>query len=323
MTRTIALLPGDGTGPEICDAILPLFAKAGADLSFERLDIGACANDVCVEQIKRRGVALMAHHRGQRDGKALPPIVDLRQKLGVYANLRPFRSLRGVPAVFDDVDVLVVRETTEDIYAHLEHESMPGVFEGLKVTTQAACERIARTAFETARRLGRKKVTIVHKSNIMKLSDGLFLRTAKAVGEQFPDIITDEVIVDALCMKLVLDPRKFDVLVAGNLFGDLVADLCAGLVGGTVNDPSINLGPNVAVFTTGHGDDPSLVGTGNANPLPLLLASLHLLEHVGEGGARKRLGAALEAAVNGGAKPVGLGGPASCAQFVAAVAERL
>jgi isocitrate dehydrogenase (NAD+) len=224
-----------------------------------------------------------------------------------------------VDCVFDDVDLLIVREVTEDVYAQLEHESLPGVFESLKVTTRTACERIARHAFELARAKRRKKVTTVHKSNIMKHSDGLFLRVSQEVAKEYPEIEHDEVIVDALCMKLVLTPQKFDVLLCGNLFGDIVGDLAAGLTGGAVNTPSINLGPNVAVFTVGQRRAAHGRLRRPADPFPVLVPALALLEHVGQGAVAAKVRAKVEAALLGGLRPAGAGGDTPLPVFLAAL----
>jgi isocitrate dehydrogenase (NAD+) len=268
---------------------------------------------------RKTGIMLMAYERGQRDTGELPPIVILRKELAVFANLRPLRTIPAIPARHKNVDLIVVRETTEDIYAHLEHESLPGVFESFKVTTEKACERIARYAYETAIRLGRKKVTIVHKANIMKLSDGMFLRVGRQVAAEFPQIETEDCIVDALCMKLIINPEQFDVLLCGNLFGDIVSDLCTGLVGGASNAPSINISENVAIFTAGHGDSQDLMGTGRGNPLTLLLPVISMLRHLGEVEAAARLEKAITAAIETGTKPFALGGEASLQTFFVAL----
>lgn len=325
MSHTVTFIDGDTTGPEICEAIHPLFSAAGAEVTWERwsLDDNFEASEDLLASIREHGAALMAYTWGRRHEGKPAPIISLRRKLGCYANLRPLVHLPGIDSVYKDVDIIVVRELTEDIYAAMEHESIPNVFESFKVTTRSSCERIARYAFEVARINGRKKVTIAHKSNIMKLSDGMFLRTAQKVALEYPEIEAEECIVDALCMKLVLHPERYDVVLCGNLFGDIVGDLCTGLVGGPVNAPSINRAPDCVVFTPGHGDPPELVGTGTANPMPLLLSSLYLLEHLGENGARQRLGTAMEQAVADGVLPHDLGGAASCSEYVDAVARRL
>ncbi len=314
----IALVPGDC--PEILPQVLELVAKAGAALEWEEAPKGPAS----IEMIRRHKVALVGWSKGNRDQGELPPGVQLRQALGTFAQHRPLRSYPGLPSRFSGVDVLIVRETTEDVYAHLEHESIPGVFESLKVTTKVACERIARHAFTLARETGRKKVTIVHKANILKASDGMFLRVARDVGAQFPDIVTEDVIVDALCMKLVLDPGRFDVLVSGNMYGDIVADIGCGLVGGPSNAPAINVAEDgTAVFTSAHGDGPELAGTDRVNPLPWLIPAVHLLRHVGQKDAAERLDRAMRSALEDGVKPVAIGGRHAPTAFCGAVAERL
>lgn len=309
MRPVVTAVPGDD--PRTFRRVLDLVDRAGADLRWE------------VEQdwrpsLARTKVALVGHRRWT--GQGLPPAVALREALGVFAQHRPIRPLPGVPTRHPDVDLLVVRETTEDVYAHLEHESLPGVYESVKVTTRAACERIARHAFDVARRGGRQRVTVVHKANIMKLSDGMFLRTAMGVAEAFPDIECDEVIVDALCMRLVLDPSRFDVLLCGNLYGDIVGDLCAGLVGGPSNAPSVNHATDGTVlYTAGRGDPPGAEGTDGANPLPVLLPAIELLYGVGRDGEAERLHNALARTFERGVRPHALGGDAGCEAFCAAV----
>ena len=247
-------------------------------------------------------------------GPSLP-----RQALGTQTNLRPIRSLTGIQSIWDGLDMWIVREVTEDVYAHLEHETLPGIFEGLKVTTRGACERVARAAFEFARARGRKKVTTVHKANILKLADGMFLRVSKEVAAEYPDIQHEDVIIDACCMKLVQAPQQYDVLLCGNLFGNILGDLGAGLVGGPVNSPSINIGPDSALFTIGQRGPKAAY----ADPLPMLISSLYMLEHLGRAEARAKLGRAMENAVVAGVVPKVMGGDADCGTFVAAVQARL
>jgi isocitrate dehydrogenase (NAD+) len=316
----VTLVRGDTLHGAVVEQLQPLLGHAGADLDLRMFDSndGAVTPEL-IEAIQETGVALIGFQWGRREDGELPPIVQLRRALGITANLRPIRSLPGVDCVVDDLDLWVVREVTEDVYAHLEHQTLPGVFESLKVTTREACERISRTAFEFARRHGRKKVTTVHKSNIMKLSDGMFLRVSAEVAKEYPDIEHDEVIVDACCMKLVIWPQQFDVLLCGNLFGDIVGDLGAGLTGGAVNTPSINLGDDIALFTIGQRGPE----TGEADPLPLLISTLHLLEHLELYEPRKRLGAAAERAVLDGVRPRMLGGAATVTEYFDAVRARL
>jgi isocitrate dehydrogenase (NAD+) len=303
------------------ERVLALLDRLGAGLTWDLPTPGATHQDL-LRSVRSHRLALVAHAHWTGTGRA--PAVVLREELGVFAQHRPIRPLAGVPARHPGIDLLVVRETTEDVYAHLEHESIPGVFESLKVTTRAACERIARHAFEVARRTGRKKVTIVHKSNIMKLSDGMFLRVAQEVAQEFPDLAADEVIVDALCMKLVLDPGRFDVLLCGNLYGDIVGDLCAGLAGGASNVPVVDHALDGSVlFTAGHGDTCEVDASDAANPLPVLLPAMRLLRHVGRDDLADRLRAATSAALDGPTRLRALGGPASRDAFLDAVAARL
>ena len=267
--------------------------------------------------------------RGQRgsvqrleDGQ-LPFTVRLRQELGTWSTVRAVRTLPGAPAVFPDTDVVVIRETSEDIYSGMEHEITDGVYEAVKVTTAAACERIARYAYDYARAHGRKRVDIVHKSNIMKKSDGLFLKTAQKVAADYPDIETGEVIVDALCMRLTRWPAQFDVLLCGNLFGDIVSDLAAGLTGGILTGASASYGDAAAIFANPHGKALDIVGADKANPIPLLRAAKHMLRHLGEDAAADRLIAAIEGAVAAGVHTADMGGSASTSELKAAILERL
>jgi isocitrate dehydrogenase (NAD+) len=308
----------DPSGASAVDVTRALLAAAGAEISwFEHHLVDGMVPADAIAHARRTGALFVGPH-APRAG-VLPPIVQLRPVLGLYANHRPVRSLPGIPSRYEGVDILVIRETTEDIYSRHEHESVPGVFESLKVTTQAACARIARHAFDHAAREGRRRVAIVHKANIMKLSDGMFLRIAREIAEEFPTIETEDVIVDALCMKLVTNPERFDVLLTGNLFGDIVGDLCAGLVGGEGNCPSINLGAGVVVYGTPHGDRPGMP----ASPITLLHAARVMLRADGQGAAADRLRAALLATLADGVRTPDLGGTASAAAFGAAMERRL
>ena len=318
MKREVTAVYGDC--PATFRRVQQLLGAAGAELQWDDPSEAATFADA-LRSVKRTGLALVGHARGTGDG--LSPAVLMRDELGVYAQHRPIRPLPGIPTRHQDVDLIVVRETTEDVYAHLEHESLPGVFESLKVTTEEACRRIARHAFEVAQQTGRDRVTIVHKANIMKLSDGMFLRTAKKVAQDFPEIRCDDVIVDALCMKLVIAPGPFEVLLCGNLFGDIVSDLCAGLVGGPSNAPSINFADNLAVFTAGQGDDPQFLRTEYSSPLPILLPAIHLLRHIGQSGEAERLHDATASALEAGIRPRSLGGEATREELCRAIEARL
>ncbi len=325
MSHAVTLIPGSSEDDTpLTAAIVRVLAATGVEITWER----AClcdgqVDDELLRRIRRTGRALMPYVPVNRDRGAVPPIVELRRRLGVYGNVRPVETVPGLKTRHPNVDVIIVRETTEDIYANLEHESIEGVYESFKVTTDTACERITRYAFELARRRGRKKVTIVHKANIMKKSDGLFLRTGQRVAAAFPDIEVEDVIVDALCMKLVLHPERFDVVVCANLFGDIVADLCAGLVGGSTNCPSINVAPDAVVFTTGHGDPANINGTENANPVNFLFSCVLMLRELGENPAADRLMKATSDTLEAGVMPIVLGGEATTTAFTDAVVTRL
>ena len=330
-THTITLIPGDGIGPEVTAAVVRIIDAAGVRIDWERHDAGVTAiekdvklNDplpaTLLESIRRNRVALK--------GPVTTPIgsgftsvnVGLRKALDLYTNLRPVRNLPGVESRFQGVDLVIVRENTEDLYAGLEHQIIPGVVESLKIITEAASTRIARFAFEYARAHGRRKVTAVHKANIMKLSDGLFLDSVRAVAREFAEISYDEKIVDAACMHLVMAPEQFDVIVLPNLYGDIVSDLCAGLVGGLGVVPGANIGTEAAVFEAVHGSAPDIANKNRANPTALLLSAVLMLRHIGEGDAADRVSAALNRVLADGAvRTRDMGGTASTTEFAEAI----
>jgi isocitrate dehydrogenase (NAD+) len=328
MTHTITLVPGDGIGPEVTDAVLRILAAAGVSIEWDRQEAGLAA-------FKRTGTALpgelLASIRRTRvalKGPVATPIgegftsvnVGLRKALDLYANLRPVWNLPGVGGRFQGVNLVIVRENTEDLYAGLEHEVVTGVVESLKIITERASSRIARFAFEYAVRHGRKNVTAIHKANIMKLSDGLFLECTRAVAREYPAIRYDEKIVDAACMHLVMTPEKFDVLVMPNLYGDIVSDLCAGLVGGLGVVGAANLGADAAVFEAVHGSAPDIAGKNLANPTALLLSAVMMLRHIDEPTAADRVMAALDRVFTAGQiRTRDLGGRASTTEFAAAL----
>jgi isocitrate dehydrogenase (NAD+) len=324
VSHAVTLIPGHWVGPECTEVTKTVLAAAGVDITWETF---TCPEGVVspelLESARRTGFILMNRMASPRVEGKLPAGVELRKELGLWCQLRHVKNLPGVSARFQGVDLVVVRETSEDIYTGFEHETAPGVYESVKVTTQAACARIARKAFEVARAEGRDKVTIVHKSNIMKKSDGLFLKTAQAVAKDFPDIACDEVIVDALCMKLVRWPHSFDVLLCGNLFGDIVSDLAAGLAGGINVASSIGVGEQVMLFENPHGKAEDLVGTGRANPLPTLLSAIDMLKAMGEGEAAGRIEAAVMGALEEGLHTADKGGTDGCKEVEAAVLARL
>jgi isocitrate dehydrogenase (NAD+) len=332
MTHTITLIPGDGIGPEVTEAVLRILAAAGVAIEWERYDAGVVAFERTGAALPPELLASIRKNRVALKGPVTTPIaegftsvnVGLRKALDLYANLRPVWNLPGVPARFDHVDLVIVRENTEDLYAGLEHEVVPGVVESLKIITERASSRIARFAFEYARRHGRKKVTAIHKANIMKLGDGLFLDSVRRAARDFTDIKYDEKIVDAACMHLVLNPAQFDVLVMPNLYGDIVSDLCAGLVGGLGVVGAANLGSDIGVFEAVHGSAPDIAGKGIANPTALLLSAVLMLRHIDEGAAADRIMAALGAVLQARRHVTrDLGGTASTFEFADAVVEAM
>jgi isocitrate dehydrogenase (NAD+) len=326
MSHEITLIPGnEGESTHLIDAVCRMVDELPVELSWKTHFLEDYApTEPMLQSIRKTKCAFMPFLRGRRDEGRPAPVVELRRALGIFANIRPVHSLTGLTTRFDDVDLVVVRETTEDVYASLEHESIPGTFESLKVTTREACERIARFAFELARETGRKKITTVHKSNIMKKSDGMFLDVSREVAGDYSDVEHNERIVDALCMQLVMYPDDFDILLCGNLFGDIVADLAAGLVGGKDNCPSVNVGPDgMRIFTAGHGRDPRVENSPKGNPLSLLFASVLMLRELDEEEAADQLMDAVSDTVEDGNLPIGSGGDLTLNDFVEAVTERL
>ena len=329
--RAVTLIRGDGIGPEVADAVVSILEAAGAPIDFEEAIVGRSAEETegdplppkVVEAIRRNRVALKGPV-GTPVGKGFQSVnVRLRQALELFANLRPVKSVPGVPARYTGVDLVVIRENTEDLYSGLEHTVVPGVVESLKIITAAASTRIARYAFDYARLHGRRRVTAIHKANIMKLSDGLFLDCFRRVAAEYPDVTADDRIVDAACMRLVMDPDAFDVMLLENLYGDIVSDLAAGLVGGLGVVPGANLGSDVAVFEAVHGNAPDIAGMGKANPTALLMSAILMLRHLELPDLADRVEAALFATFAAGIRTADLGGGASTVEFARAVAERV
>lgn len=330
--HTITLMPGDGIGPEVTAAVVRILESAGLDAEWESHLAGILALEQkgstlppeLLESITRNKVALK--------GPLMTPVgkgftsvnVGLRKTLDLFANLRPVWNLPSIVSRYENVDLVIVRENTEDLYAGLEHEVVPGVVESLKIITRVASIRIAKFAFEYARRHGRKRVTAVHKANIMKMSDGLFLSCVREVGAEYPDIVTDDRIVDAACMHLVMNPSQFDVLVLTNLYGDIVSDLCAGLVGGLGVVPAANLGTEIGVFEAVHGSAPDIAGKSLANPTALLLSAVLMLRHIDEGAIADRVVKAhADVLAEGAVRTRDLGGTASTIEFTDAICRRL
>jgi len=334
MAHAITLIPGDGIGPEVADATARAVEATGARIEWERVDAGARALAEQGQLLPDDVFASLEMTRVGLKGPTATPIggghqsinVALRKKLGLYANFRPVMTLPGLKTRYDDLalDMAIFRENTEDLYAGLEHEVVPGVVESLKIITENASLRIALAAFEYARKENRKKVTAIHKANIMKLSDGLFLKCCRQTAAQFSEIEYTELIVDNACMQLVVRPQTFDVLVLPNLYGDIVSDLAAGLVGGLGIVPGANIGACHAVFEAVHGTAPDIAGKGMANPTALMQSAALMLAHVGERDAARRLKRAITGVYADGKHLTGdVGGRAGTAEFTDAVVERI
>lgn len=297
--RTCSLIRGDGIGPEIADATLRALDAAGAKLKWEEVPAGLAAVDSDRDPLPTRTTDSITRNRLALKGPLGTPIgsgfrsvnVGLRQLFDLYANVRPVKSFDGVPSRYQNVDLIVVRENTEDLYAGVEHyvDQKRNAAESIAIITRFGSMRIAEYAFEYARRHGRKKVTIVHKANILKLSNGLFLECARQVSKSFPEIAVEEQIVDAACMKLVIDPTRFDVIVTMNLFGDIISDLTAGLIGGLGMAPAANIGVDAAIFEAVHGTAPDIAGQGLANPTALMLSAALMLDYLQQDDAAARL----------------------------------
>src|SRR5437867_3078236 len=332
MAHRVTLIPGDGIGPEVSAAVLRIVEAAGVAIEWDRFIVGGHAQDLAgsslpdevVESVRRNKVALKGPVETPIGSGFESVNVRLRKVLDLYANLRPVRNLPGVPSRFGDVDLVIVRENTEGLYSGLEHEVVPGVVESLKIMTEKASTRIAVFAFEYARKFKRKKVTAVHKANIMKKSDGLFLQCFQRVAVKYPEIEYDEKIVDNTCMQLVMNPYQFDVLLMENLYGDIVSDLAAGLVGGLGVVPSGNLGEKAALFEAVHGTAPDIAGKNLANPTALLLSAIMMLHYLGERAAADRIESALNRVLEKREKVTrDLGGTASTSEFADAIIAAL
>jgi isocitrate dehydrogenase (NAD+) len=332
LKHKITLIPGDGIGPEVAAATVSVVEATGVDIEWEEYLAGAGAVEKFGDPLPKEILESIRRNRVALKGPVTTPVgkgftsvnVRLRQALDLYANLRPVRNLPGVEGKFNDVDLIVVRENTEDLYSGLEHVVVPGVVESLKIITERASTNIARFAFEYARREGRKKVTAVHKANIMKLSDGLFLECFYRVAKEYPEITADEKIVDNMCMQLVMNPHQFDVLLLENLYGDIISDLGAGLVGGLGVVPGGNIGENAAVFESVHGSAPDIAGKNVANPVALMLTSIMMLRHLGESEAANKMSNAIDKVLlEKKVRTRDLGGSASTSEFADAVIRSL
>jgi isocitrate dehydrogenase (NAD+) len=334
MAHQITLIPGDGIGPEVAEATVRAVEATGVSIDWERADAGVNALARHGSLIPDDVFASLEATRVGLKGPTATPIggghqsinVALRKKLGLYTNFRPVRMLPGLKTRFQDLalDLAIFRENTEDLYSGLEHEVVPGVVESLKIITRNASMKIARSAFEWSRREKRKKVSAIHKANIMKLSDGLFLKCCREVASHFPDVEYNELIVDNACMQLVMRPETFDVLVLPNLYGDIISDLTAGLVGGLGIVPGANIGDHHAIFEAVHGTAPDIAGKGLANPTALMQSAVLMLYHLGEREAAGKLERAIHAVYAERDSLTGdVGGSSSTDQFTDSVIRRI
>jgi isocitrate dehydrogenase (NAD+) len=328
MKHTITLIPGDGIGPEVTAAVVRIIEAAGVEVAWETHFAGAQALEKFGETLPADLLESILRNKVALKGPITTPVgkgftsvnVGLRKTLDLYANLRPVRALPNVPSRYPELDLVVVRENTEDLYSGIEHVVVPGVVESIKIITEKASTRIAKYAFEYARREGRKKVTAVHKANIMKLSDGLFLDCFRNVAQDFPEIEADDKIVDNACMQLVMRPEQFDIMLLENLYGDIVSDLCAGLIGGLGLVPGANIGERGAVFEAVHGSAPDIAGQGIANPTALLQSGILMLRHLDERDAAQKIEAAmLKVFSEGNVRTRDIGGHAGTMEFAEAI----
>jgi isocitrate dehydrogenase (NAD+) len=335
MKHTVTLLPGEGIGPEVAAATREILDAAGVQIQWEELGaraadtdkatIGAeVLNKAAIESVRKNKVALKGPMATAIAGGARSVNVALRKSLDLYANLRPVKNVPGVKSHFDNVDIVIVRENTEDLYSGLEHEVVPGVVESLKIITEKASTKIAKFAFEYARKNGRKKIHAIHKANIMKMSDGLFLKSIRVIAENYKDVEYKELIVDNACMQIVIDPKQFDILLLPNLYGDIVSDLGAGLVGGLGVVPSGNIGDECAIFEAVHGTAPDIAGKGLANPTALIMSAVLMLNYLGESQAAAKVDAALIKVYRDGKHVTkDVGGKAGTKEFTDAVIKAL
>jgi len=329
MTHTVTLLPGDGIGPEVAAAAVKIIAASGAKIEWQEMEAGADVMTKYGTAVPDEVINAIQRNRTALKGPIGTPIgtgfasanVTLRKRLNLYANVRPTRTLAGVKSRFENVDIVVIRENSEDLYSGIEHIVVPGVVESIKIITEVACLRIGRYAFDYATKNKRKKVTSVHKANIMKLSDGLFLECIRRVNRDYPEIEYEEMIVDNTCQQLVMRPERFDVMVMENLYGDIISDLCSGLIGGLGLTASGNMGEGgVAVFEAVHGSAPDIAGRNLANPIALTLSGAMMLRHLGEDMAAGKIERAIERVLLEGNFMTGdLGGKATTTELTDAI----
>lgn len=331
MGHKVCLVRGDGTGPELVAAVEKIIATAGVDIDWIDVEAGLkCVEagkpivpEETIAKIQEVGIALKGPMTTPIGKGSVSPNVTLRKRLDLYACVRPVRVLPGVTTPFEGLDLVIFRENTEDLYAQIEYMATPHVAHSVKIISDAGTERIARAAFEYARKHGRKKVTAVHKANIMKVADGLFLRTCEAVAKDYPDIEFSDVIVDNMCMQLVTRWKNYDVMVTLNLYGDIISDLCAGMMGGLGVAPGANYGTKCSLFEAVHGSAPKYAGLDKVNPTALLLSATMMLDALNESAARQTIEGALEATLKKGIKTYDIGGSAKLSEFADALCSEM
>lgn len=332
--RKITVIPGDGIGPSIIESAIQILTHAGCDFEYEYADAGLVALEKHGELLPQATLDLIEKNKVSLKGPLTTPVgggftsinVSLRKKFNLYANVRPVISFKGTRSRYDNIDIITVRENTEGMYsgAGQKRSNDNKSAEAMSIITRDGAERIVKFAFELARQEGRKKVTIIHKANILKSTSGLFLEVAREIASHYPDIQSEEMIVDAACMNLVMYPERFDVMVTTNLFGDILSDLCAGLVGGLGMAPGANIGDGAAIFEAVHGSAPDIAGKNIANPTSVILASIQMLEYLGMQDKAERIREAVRATIESGDRVTrDLGGTASTSEFTQAIIDRL
>ncbi|HEA3198770.1 MULTISPECIES: isocitrate dehydrogenase [Aeromonas] len=332
--RKITVIPGDGIGPSIIESAIQILTHAGCDFEYEYADAGLVALEKHGELLPQATLDLIEKNKVSLKGPLTTPVgggftsinVSLRKKFNLYANVRPVISFKGTRSRYDNIDIITVRENTEGMYsgAGQKRSDDNKSAEAMSIITREGAERIVKFAFELARQEGRKKVTIIHKANILKSTSGLFLEVAREIASHYPDIQSEEMIVDAACMNLVMYPERFDVMVTTNLFGDILSDLCAGLVGGLGMAPGANIGDGAAIFEAVHGSAPDIAGKNIANPTSVILASIQMLEYLGMQDKAERIREAVRATIESGDRVTrDLGGSASTSEFTQAIIDRL
>lgn len=332
MKHKITLIPGDGIGPEVTTAAIRIIEAAGVNVQWEKVQAGMDVistygkplPDEVLKSIRRNKIALKGPLTTLVAKGFSSANVELRKTLDLYANVRPVKNMPGIKSRYQNVDIIVIRENTEDLYSGIEHLVAPGVTESLKIITHRASKRIAKFAFNYAKKYGRKKITAVHKANIMKLTDGLFLECAREEAKKHSHIEYEEKIVDNLAMQLVMNPENFDILLLGNLYGDIVSDLCAGLVGGLGVVPGANIGEKYKIFESVHGSAPDIAGKNIANPIAMILSSVMMLDYIGEHkNAQRIMSAITDVVAESNNTTPDLGGTATTTQFTDKVIDRL